>query len=76
MNVAREAVTATHHIYTISLLSVISHTHTGTTHTETHSNLSRPSLIGHLSGTRLHLASVEHSLTFQTADLSSPATTK
>lgn len=45
-------------------------------HTQTHSNLTRPSLIGHLSGARLHLAPVEHSLTFQTADLSSPATTK
>lgn len=36
----------------------------------------RPSLIGHLSNARLHLAAVEHSLTFQAADLSSPTTTK
>lgn len=49
------------------------HTHS---HTQTHSNLTRPSLIGHLSSARLHLAPVEHSLTFQTADLSSLATAK
>lgn len=36
----------------------------------------RLSLIGHLSNARLHLAPVEHSLTFQAADLSSPTTTK